>query len=1004
MYFLEHVAADLMSKYGSDLSRLTVVFPNKRASLFLNAHLSRLAGRPVWSPRYMTISELFRQNSRRTIADPIKLVCDMHRTFTELTGMDETLDHFYGWGQMLIADFDDLDKNLADADRVLANLRDIHELDQVDYLSKEQKEAIRRFFSTFSDDHNTLLRERFLRLWSRMADIYHHFNSRLQQQGLAYEGALYREVVESTAAAGETAAGLAGDIYVFVGFNVLLPVEQRLFSRLKAEGKARFYWDFDKYYMKSEAGMFIAKHLADFPNELDSDDDSIYACFATPKSISVVSAPTENVQARYVSQWLGSQHSLDGTPHPTYDTAIVLCDEKLLPAVIHCLPDCVDKINVTTGYPLSQTPAAALINTLFALRTQGWQPNRQRYRLRQVNALLRHPYIADLSPATARLQRELNEQKVYYPAAEQLCADEVTQLLFGSPDAEGAAANQNIAMLQWMCSVMRKVATANNNDNTEQETDGGRRHGQQPTTEAGSATQAFSIQRESLFHAYTLLNRLLALMKQGDLTVDTVTLQRLAAQLMQATTIPFHGEPVQGLQVMGVLETRSLDFRHLLILSAGEGNIPKGVSDTSFIPYALRKAYALTTADHKVAIYSYYFHRLLQRAEDITIVYNNSTSDGQTGEMSRFILQLMVEDQHHHIGIKALQASQKFIPFRPKEVEKTTDMVRKLTARFAATAHNASPLTPSAINRYLRCPLIFYYTYIHDLREPDDDNDDDVIDNRIFGNIFHEAAQTIYTRLTEKSRQIAADDLEQMLRKKVDIERAVDQAISKELFHLDAPAAGHDLSGLQLINRAVIIHYLRQLLSIDRRLAPFTIEGLETDVAMDITIGGTQAHDDDGRNAQPLTISVGGRIDRLDKIVKDGREQIRVIDYKTGSHVPTPLSGVEAIFDTEQLKNHSDYYLQTFLYSLIVGRRHPGTAVSPALLFIQHAGADDYSPVLKFGKEYIDDVARHADTFMEHLTALVGEIFSPDISFAPTPDRTRCAACPYRLLCLQGAK
>ena len=319
---------------------------------------------------------------------------------------------------------------------------------------------------------------------------------------------------------------------------------------------------------------------------------------------------------------------------------------------------------------------------------------------------------------------------------------------------------------------------------------------------------------------------------------------------------------------------------------------------------------------------------------------------------------------------------------------------------------NGQCLTPSAINRYLRCPLQFYYTYVHDLREPDD-NDDDTIDNRIFGNIFHEAARIIYSRLMEKSHQILASDLRQLLNSGVDIERAVDQAIRQELFHLDVVGEASklcsntptpDLSGLQLINREVIIHYLRQLLTIDLRLAPFTIIGLETDVTMPLT-------------TQHLTTVIGGRIDRLDFIVKGGQEQIRVIDYKTGSHVPAPLPGVEAIFQQEQLKNHSDYYLQTFLYSIIVAQQSSTvndqcsmfnvqcSTVSPALLFIQHAGADDYDPILKFGKECIDDVAPYADKFMSLLTQVIDEMFNPAMPFVPTADRTRCRNCPYRLLC-----
>ena len=990
--FLAHVAGDLLAKHGGDLSRLTVVFPNKRASLFLNAHLSRLAGRPIWSPHYTTISELFMEQSSRTVAEPIKLVCELYRSFTAQTGIDETLDHFYGWGQLLLSDFDDIDKSMADADRVFANLRDLHEMDSTDYLSEEQREAIRKFFSTFTADHSSLLRERFLKLWSHMADVYHDFNGRLERQQIAYEGALYREVVEGLQDGGGLRDGerwqCAG--YVFVGFNVLQQVERRLFTWLRREGKARFYWDYDEDYRQSEAGAFIAENMALFPNELDNADETVYKCFSRPKDIAVVSAPTENIQARYAAQWLSQ---LGGAPAPSSpgacpDTAIVLCDEKLLPTVIHCLPGSVDHVNVTTGYPLGQTPVASLLATLFALRTQGYQPSRDRYRLRQVNALLRHPYIARLSAQVEALDRRLNEQKIYYPGRQQLCSDEATTLLFrdlehgGGPQAPAtAAAGGNAALLQWMCDVVRTIAVSAARDAGAASA---------PPSAPGSpgTPSGFNIEAESLFRAYTLLNRLLALVAAGDLTVDVITLQRLLAQLLQTTTIPFHGEPAKGLQVMGVLETRCLDFRHVLMLSAGEGNMPKGVSDTSFIPHALRKAYGLTTADRKTAIYSYYFHRLLQRAADVTIVYNNSTADGHSGEVSRFVLQLMVEDRHHHIATRTLQTAQAFSTFLPRGVERTAATQQKLVARFAAAGDAQPRLTPTAINRYLRCPLMFYYTYAYDLREPDT-TDDDTIDNRLFGNIFHEAARIVYTQLTENGRQVTAGSLEQLLRKRAPIETAVDKAIGQELFHLEADGTRHgppDLSGLQIINRAVIIHYLRQLLTIDSHIAPFTIEGLETDVALPL-------------HTSNLDTVVGGRIDRLDRIVKDGRETMRVIDYKTGSHVPTPLAGVEAIFEQEQLKNHSDYYLQTFLYSIIVGREHKATPVAPALLFIQHAGADDYNPVLKFGKEHIADVAPHEETFMNLLTATIDEMFDPSMPFEPTPDRTRCTNCPYRMLC-----
>lgn len=948
--FLEYVAEDVLSKYGNSLSRVAVVFPNKRASLFMNDHLARLAGKPTWSPSYVTISDLFRQHSDLVVADPIKLVSDLHKSFTSITGIDETLDHFYGWGQVLLADFDDIDKNMADADKVFANLRDLHELDDVSYLTEEQKGAIRRFFSNFSADHNSVLKERFLKLWSNMGAIYHDFNSRLHSQQLAYEGALYREVAQ------KEDIYFQYDVYLFVGFNLLQRVEQRLFTTLRRQGKAHFYWDFDHYYMKSnEAGHYISQYLADFPNELDTTDNNIYGRFSDQKQITFISAPTESIQARYSSTWLQQGNRIaDGR-----QTAIVMCNENLLQTLIHCLPDEVSQVNVTTGYPLAQSPVAALISYLIELRTSGYDHRHQRFRLRQVNAVLRHSYTAYLSDEIAAMIRELNDQKVYYPNLERLQRDEATMLLFRPINDLFF----NSELLHWICDVLQLIARR--------------------------ATTSDPLFQESVFRAYTLLNRLRTLIDSGELNVDIITLQRLIRQLVDSTSIPFHGEPAEGLQMMGVLETRNIDFRHVLLLSCNEGYMPKGVNDTSFIPYSIRKAHGLTTIDHKVAIYSYYFHRLLQRADDVTIVYNNATTDGQRSEMSRFLLQLMVESPHQ-VEFETLQASQAYHPFNPPVIEKTPDVMKVLLDRFSREAHPDSRrplLTPTAINYYQRCPLRFYYIYAKNLREPDT-NEEDEIDNRIFGNIFHEASRFIYRKLMEKSHRILAADIEALLKTKVDIERAVDEAFRTELFQIRDPKAHFrmELNGLQIINREVIIHYLRRLLDIDRRLAPFEILDLEGEVVSHLS-------------TPHMSTTIGGRIDRLDKVNDGTGERIRVIDYKTGSGRVTPLADVESIFLQDNIAKHSDYYLQTFLYASIVRDEHPATPVVPALLFIQHAQGNDYDPTLAFGKTPISDIAEHQVLFNEKLRQTIDVIFDPDVAFTPTADRNRCRTCPYFNLC-----
>ncbi|MCR5680212.1 MAG: PD-(D/E)XK nuclease family protein [Prevotella sp.] len=936
--FLEHVAEDILNKYGHDLNSIAVVFPNKRASLFLNEYLARQAGSPVWSPAYITISDLLRQQSQRTVADPIKLVCELYKSFTQQTGIDETLDHFYGWGELLLADFDDIDKHMVDADKVLANLRDLHEMDDVSYLTEEQKATIRHFFSYFSDDHNTKLKERFLKLWSHMADIYHDFNRRLSEQQLAYEGALYREAVEHLNAP-DVMPGIK--TFLFVGFNLVQPVEQQLFLQLMREGRARFYWDFDHYYLDSEAGHYISQLMARFPNELDTADDDIYRCFTRPKNITFVSAPTENIQARYVSKWLTTDNRIaDGR-----QTAVVLCNEGLLETVVHCLPDDLQHVNVTTGYPLSHTPVASLVTLLVNLRTIGYDTQRQRFRYRHLKALMRHPYIAPLAD-DADMKALINR-----------------------------SIDSNTQMLQWLCDILKKASANPSKSSTDSiPADAQERRGLFSPSSEGVG--------EAFFRAYTLLNRLLNLVVSGDLTIDAITLGRLITQLVRNATIPFHGEPAEGLQIMGVLETRCLDFRHLLLLSCNEGNIPAGTSDTSFIPYSLRKAYGLTTLEHKTAIYSYYFHRLLQRADDVTILYNNATTDGQRGEQSRFMLQLMVESPHT-VNFQTLQAGQTIIPFAPQPVPKGVP-------NDYPPIGPAPLLTPTAVNRYMRCPLQYYYCYVHGLREPDV-TDDDTIDNRIFGNIFHNAAQDIYTQLTQRSQRIQADDLRRLLNTRVEIERAVDTAIINE--SSPNPAAVNRYTGMQLLSREVIIHYLRQLLTIDLRLTPFTILALETDVKTTLA---TDYGD----------VNIGGRIDRLDIIgTPDGHQRIRVVDYKTGSHQGHPLPNVSAIFTLEALVNHSDYYLQAILYATIVSQSHEGTPVSPALLFIQHAAGPGYDPTLLFGRQPITDVATIRQEFIELLRRQISEIFNPDIPFTPTTDRSRCQNCPYKQLCLmQGAR
>ena len=995
--FLKIVAKDMLEKYGTDMSDIAVVFPNKRASLFLNSYLAQLARKPIWTPTYITISDLFRRHTDLKVADPIKSICDLHKTFVKCTGIDETLDHFYGWGQLLLSDFDDVDKNMVDAKQIFANLSDIHELDDVSYLTDYQKQMIKKFFSNFSDDHNSELKKRFLQLWCHFYDIYVEFNKRLAQQGLAYEGALYRNVANNENIA------FRHKKYLFVGFNMMQKVELNLCDRLMKQGKAAFYWDYDQYYMdgNNEAGHYIRQFLPYYPNELaDYPQQEIYNNMTKNKDITYISAPTENIQARYVNTWLKE----NGRYKMGRNVAIVLSDESLLQSVIHSLPPEVGSVNITIGYPLQQTPFYSLIQQLIQLQGIGHPKFSDTYRLHYVLIALRHPYTRYISEKYTDLQNKLNEQKRFYPSREFLSmdGDEGLSLLFR--DLEGTNAPKGT--------------------DKERETDKEKDTASQDEYNKKLITYLLDVLRtigihakkledplfhESLYRTYTLLNRLQDLIMAGDLQVDIITLERLIQQLIQTTSIPFHGEPAEGIQVMGVLETRNLDFDHILVLSCNEGKLPKGVNDSSFIPFTLRNAYGLTTVENKVAIFAYYFHSMLQRAHDITLTYNNATEDGQSGEMSRFMLQMMVESQHS-IKRRTLTAGQK--PLRPayNEEQKTDEVM--------AVLDDVKMITPTFLNTYQRCQKQFYYKYVKGLLEPDE-IDEDEVDNKIFGNIFHRAAELFYYTFASKEdiavddrgKQrlihpivISAGDLDNALKDSSLVYRLVDQAFREELFKVSSSDYHPKYNGLQLINKEVIASYLRQLITIDRRQAPFTIIGME--IVVSTTLGVATARGE-------KLFRIGGFIDRLDAVAANGNpsaggnlaERIRVIDYKTGRAQATHPKDIDEVFRTtpQAMNKHSDYYLQAILYSLIIKndrRFNPAQEpVSPGLLFIQNAGSEDYDPTLKLGKELLSDVAPLEAEFTEHLRSLLADIYNPAVPLKPTEDKKRCIYCPYAALC-----
>ena len=952
--FLQLVAHDLYTKIGNDLSRTVLVFPNKRANLFFNEYLAEESDQPIWSPAAMSISDLLQKLSVQKAGDPIRLVCELYKVFKEETESRETLDDFYFWGELLISDFDDVDKNMVDADKLFSNLQDLKNLmDDYEFLDEEQEEAIRQFFQNFSIERRTELKEKFISLWDKLGIIYHRYREKLAELGIAYEGMLYRNVIEQL-----DADRLKYDKYVFVGFNVLNKVEKEFFQKLQKAGKAMFYWDYDLFYTqrisKHEAGEFIKRNLIDFPNELP---ESYFDIFRKPKKIRYISASTENAQARFLPEWVKATQTHTTQIVSEKENAIVLCNEALLLPVLHSIPQDVQNVNITMGFPLAQTPVYSFINAAMELQTNGYRPDTGRFTYEAVSKILKHPYTRQLSDHATRLERELTKTNRFYPLPSELKKDDFLTILFTPQSNIRELCDYLLRLIKSISILYRKE---------------------------GEYDDIFNqLYRESIFQSHLKINRLYSLIESGELSVRTDTLKRLITKVLTASNIPFHGEPAIGLQIMGVLETRNLDFRNLIMLSLNEGQLPKAGGESSFIPYNLRKAFGMTTIEHKNAVYAYYFYRLIQRAENITLLYNTSSDGLNRGEESRFMLQLLVEGPHE-ITREYLEAGQSPQNTLEIQIEKTREILRRLYRAYDTAQPESVILSPSALNTYLDCRLRFYYRYVAGLKTPDEVSAE--IDSALFGTIFHLSAQLAYTDLTANGKMIQREDLERLLRDEIKLQGYVDQAFKQELFKV-APEEKPEYNGVQLINSKVIVSYLKQLLRNDLQYTPFEMVAMEKKVSEKITIQTALG---------PLTLRLGGTIDRMD--AKEGT--LRIVDYKTGGSPKIPAN-IEQLFTPSETR--PNYILQTFLYAAIMSRKQP-LMVAPALLYIHRAASESYSPVIEMGeprkpKIPVNNFAFFEDEFRERLQALLEEIFDEKELFTQTEDIKKCAYCDFKAIC-----
>lgn len=952
--FLKIVAEDLYSKFGAEngLADITVVFPNRRARLFFDDNLSGCCTKPVWSPQYTTIEELFHSQSDLRPADRIEMVTLLHKIYLEQLHSDESLDSFWSWGELMLADFDDIDRNLVPADQLFSLLREQKEMTDFSFLTPEQTQAIEQFFGEMRNSKPTTLKKNHTVIWSILGNIYKQFRELLSEKGIGYNGMIQRRVIENIDPSRFTARK-----YAFVGFNSLDKAERALFRAIQSAGKAMFYWDYDPSYtegsMHHEAGRFLRDNLKVFPNELPAE---VFQSMHKAK-LTIVETSTDNAQARFIPQWLDSL-GLEGKAGR--ETAIVLADESLLQPVLHSVPqEKVANVNITMGYNLTETSLFSLVSALLDMQRLAAR-NKGRFSIQTLSRVLGNPMTAALSNDAPSILEQLRKSRRMFPDTAVLTANKKLAVLF-------TTANDNLSLLQYLLTVLKAFVPV--------------------IRERDDDTLFQPLNQEALYRIYTQINRLHSLVEQGNLQLQTETLCRLIRSILSSTTVPFHGEPAVGMQIMGLIETRNLDFKNVLLLSAQEGTLPKSGQNASFIPYNIRLAFGLTTMQDKSAVSSYNFHHLIQRADNVTMVYNgNADAPGiGKGQISRYLLQLIVSGRD--IERKLLKSDRLDSAPAGLSVSKTPQVLEQLCRMYQETT-----LSPSALNRYMDCRLKFYLAQIAGLRKPDDT--DTEIDYAMFGTLFHKSAELAYNELASQGDGIITREaIESLLNDKKRLIGFVQDAFTVDYFDKKKIALA-DYSGIQSINYEVIVQYLRQILQMDADLyAPFKYEASESkQYEYPIQV------DDPLNQGNGYTVRLKGIIDRMDS--KDGI--LRIVDYKTGKDKGTPKS-VSELFPPTKYKNRNSQAFQILYYTYIMSHQAKYSAhkLAPVLLFTRSSSKPTKEDIyFSIGNNVIYDFKTQCgQEFEEKLKNTISELFNPDIAFNPTDDEEACKNCDFKNLC-----
>ena len=954
--FLYQVASLFYEKWEAEVSRLAFVFPNRRTGLFFQKYLSEVADTPLFSPTILTINDLFIQLSGKQSADRISMLFTLYDIYIRQSGSTETFDEFLYWGEMLLNDFDDIDKYMANARMLFSNVTDLREIENdFDFLSDEQIAAIRSFWSSFYPRGDTPNQQQFLAVWQVLYDLYEEFRATLAAEGKGYEGMIFREVVESMER-GES-PDLPYEQIVFVGLNALSVSEERFLAQLQKREIADFYWDYvsDKVTdPDNKASYFVSRNLKSFPSSMKLPPEE-----KVKTEIEVIGIPSGIGQAKHVytllSDWC---KEAEMSSEEALRTAVILPDEHLLIPVLNAIPEQIRRINVTMGYPLAGTPVASLIEYILALQKNVRYIDRNPlFYFRDVLPVLNHRYILSTSPEIiSSLVKEITENNKIYISHTELEKTPLLEILFTPVTGVEAFSDYLIKVLEELNKVMSALSDEEEEDAPQRTND---------------------LEQEFIFHYFTTVNRMKEVMKDARIEMKIDTFFRLLKRVTDTITIPFHGEPLSGLQIMGVLETRALDFDRLIILSMNEGIFPQRKAANSFIPYNLRRGFGLPTYEHQDSVWAYHFYRLIERASHVSLLYDTRSNGLQTGEVSRFVHQL-----HYHYEVpmrdKLVVYNVSSSKTPPLAVPKREDIMRRLDAYRKG---GSKAISASAINTYLDCPLKFYFSVVEGIREEEEVSE--TIESDVFGSILHKVMEELYKPF--QGKMVTVDLLKAIRKDTALLTGAIARAFASEFFKTEVVRS---LTGQNYLIGEMIRKYVEKILERDGKLTPFVY------IESERKINGLISLSDHSE------IRLKGFIDRVDEV----RDAIRIIDYKSGSGTTT-FSSIESLFNKEE-KDRAKAVMQVFMYCWMYAHftENKGKTIQPGIYYVRSLFSDPFDPSvyhrIERGKsEKVEDFSGYAQAFEEGLRGCLDEIFNPEIPFTQTPTGKACSYCPFKGIC-----